>query len=206
MTNRMHIAKVTVAVGTALGSACSSPRELHPPRDTLAVVSSSPAAVVAMAMTGTPERDTSGYTLKVLIGSTAASPAAALPQLEMVASDGRRFGYDPLSKRSVAEIAGADYDSTRAINDDDASASGGQESSGDIESRVVTSRVRAGDTFTLAVSASDSGTFVLVVRVFARAGAASSEQQLPMVSFKPRQARHYLVRIGNAAVEVEELS
>jgi hypothetical protein len=211
------IARTGWAMGMAMGclsAACATPRDTPHPRDTLVVqpVAPSPAApspAAVAAPDGPVLRESLGYKLHVAVGFTAASAAAPLPELAMVAADGRRTGFDPATKRSLWQLPGGDYYDTPVLDDDDAPPRDALPAAKpEIDLRELDVPSHSGERYTLEVAATDPGTFALILHLYpsypGRAG-GSADKQMDAVAFGRGQVRRFAIQIGAGTMEVSEL-
>ena len=194
------------AIISVLVAACASPRDVPPRRDTLVVAAPTRAgATPAPLANDAAAKDSLAARFRAFIGFTASSVAAELPELAMVAADGRRTGFDPATKRVLSQLPGADYSSEPGLADDDgASGDSASAASAGIETRVVDVPSHPGERYTLEVMASDPGTFMLDVALFRHDGRTSADTSMRTLSFGRGQVRRFAVRIGDGTMEVAE--
>ena len=195
---------VTGVVMGCLSGACGSPRDASRPPDTLVVQPVTPAPVAYPVPDDPALRDSLGYRFRAFVGSEG---RAALPELAMVAVDGRRAGFDPATKRPLLQLPGADYFSTPTPGDDDAvrGDSAAARTEGVIDSRELEVPSHAGERYTLEVVATDAGTFVLNLHLYANRGGASADKEMPALAFGRGQVRRFAVQIGAGTMDVSEL-
>lgn len=200
-----------VIVLAACTDSAASHREM--PRDTLMVsapVATTNQSPVDSSSSPVSPPDTLASDLHAFVGFTAASGKAALPDLAMVAANGRRTGFDPESRRLFAELPGAYYDSSSTVADND----GGPDarasaSKAGIDLRELHVPAHPGESYTLVVSAKDAGSFVLNVSLLPPGNA-------PLAPLKERswesteyalhsgEVRRLLVRVGDGTLEVRQ--
>ena len=199
----------TTILASLLLAACTVSSERARTSDTLAAravtTSSTRAASPASpSSTSAPgDDDSARFSLKAFVGSTAASVGSTLPELAFVATDGRRVGYDPVTKRELLQMPNGDYYTESAPADDD-------RDPGDtttppeagIDSRNVEMHQTRGDSLTLEVIAHDSGTFLLSVRAHALAGPSFGEWENDTLSLSRGQVRRFLIRGSPPAIKV----
>lgn len=190
-----------------LVAACASPRDVPPRRDTLVVAAPAPAAATPAPLANeTVAEDSLASRFRAFIGFTAASGASELPELAMVAADGRRTGLDPATKRVLSQLPGADYSSDPGLSDDDGAPgdSASAASTQGIDSRVVEVPSHPGERYTLEVMASDPGTFMLNVHLVRHDGGTSSDSTMRALSFGRGQVRRFAIHIGAGTMQVAE--
>ena len=204
------------AVALAACAACAGDAGSHDEtrRDTLFVgpavpATTVPAATIDSARSTGGGADTLALRLRAFVGFTAKSGSASLPELAMVAADGRRTGFDPDTRRTLSELPGADYESAPALDDDDAppGTPAPAPSQPVIDVRVLNVPAHASDTYTLVVAAKEAGSFVLSVTLFARRGDGSvplkpDSWEDSELAFRRGEVRRFLVRIGDGTLEV----
>jgi hypothetical protein len=204
------------AIGLAACAACAGSAGSHDEtrRDTLFVgpavpATTMPAPTIDSARSTSARADTLALRLDAFVGFSRKSGSASLPELAMVAADGRRTGFDPDTRRTLFELPGADYESAPAPDDHDTPPGTPAPVSSEpvIDVRVLDVPAHAGDTYTLMVAATDAGSFVLHVTLAARRGDGS-------VPVKPKswedtdfalrrgEVRRVLVRVGEGTLEV----
>lgn len=191
---------------SVLVAACASPRDVPPRRDTLVVGAPLPAAAAPALANQPVAEDSLASRFRAFVGFTASSVAAELPELAMVATDGRRTGFDPATKRVLSQLPGADYSSDPGLSDDDGAPgdSASAASTPGIDSRVVDVPAHPGERYTLEVMASDPGTFMLNVHLVRPDGGTAADSSVHALSFGRGQVRRFAVRIGAGTMEVAE--
>lgn len=191
---------------SVLVAACASPRDVPPRRDTLVVGAPLPAAAAPALANQPVAEDSLASRFRAFVGFTATSVAAELPELAMVATDGRRTGFDPATKRVLSQLPGADYSSDPGLSDDDGAPgdSASAASTPGIDSRVVDVPAHPGERYTLEVMASDPGTFMLNVHLVRPDGGTAADSSVHALSFGRGQVRRFAVRIGAGTMEVAE--
>jgi len=149
-------------IGAIALAACAGSAESHDEtrRDTLFVGPAVPATTVPTPTTDSARStgaraDSLTLLLHAFVGFTGKSGKASLPELAMVAADGRRVGFDPDTRRNLSELAGAYYDSSLTVADDDtAPGTPAPVLSGrTIDLRELHVPAHAGETYTLVVAA-----------------------------------------------------
>lgn len=202
----------TIGVAACVG--CVSSRE-ETRRDTLFTGSPEPVATVSVPGTDSSpsltRRDTLALRLNAFVGFTRASGSAVMPQLAMVAADGRRIGFDPATRRTLSELPGADYESVPVLDDDDAphdtSASVAEPTEPVINVRSLDLPVKVGEAYTLVVAAEGAGASVVNVSLSGRRGDGSvliKSQGWQDTRFAVRrgEVRRLVVRVGDGTLEV----
>lgn len=201
-------------IGLAACVGCVRSRDDEKRRDTLFVGSAVPATTVpAPRIDSGPaltRLDTLALQLDAFVGFTrASSSASSLPELAMVAVDGRRVGFDPATRRTVFELPGAQYESEAAPDDDNASPDTPASVSAEpgIDVRILNVPVKDGDAYTLVVAAQGAGSFALKVSLSGRLGDGSvplKPQSWEDTNFALRrgEVRRLIVRVGDGTLEV----
>ena len=206
---------VMVAVGVGACVACA-PSHDNTRRDTLFAGPLPPAgaapALGSDARAAVAPTDTLALRFNAFVGFTQASAgSASLPQLAMIAADGRRAGFDPGTGRTLFELPGADYSSDPVLDDDDAPpatpASPPVPAEPVIDVRVLDARVHAREVYTLVVAAESAGAFDLhvnlsVLRSDGSAPAKPPEWRDSSFAIRRGEVRRLVVRIGDGTLEV----
>lgn len=203
---------VMAPVGVAAFVGCARSRD-ETRRDTLFAVPATAAPALGSDARAAPgPSDTLALRMNAFVGFTKASAASAtLPQLALVAADGRRAGFDPATGRTVLDLPGADYSSEAVPDDDDASpgtpASVSAPAEPVVDVRVLNLPVHAGDAYTFVVAAESTGTFDLNVNLSALRGdgttpAKPKEWRDGSFAIRRGEVRRLVVRIGDGTLEV----
>lgn len=207
---------VMVTFGVGACAACAPSRD-NARRDTLFVGPLPPAgaapALGSDARTALAPTDTLALRFNAFVGFTRASAgSASLPQLAMIAADGRRTGFDPATGRTLFELPGADYSSDPVIDDDDVPAATpaspvSESAEPVIDVRVLDVPVHAGDLYTFVVAAESAGAFDLHVNLSVRRSDGSAPTTPPewrdsSFALRRGEVRRLVVRIGNGTLEV----
>ena len=206
--------RVLGLIGLAACASCVSSRD-ETRRDTLFTGSAPPTTTVSAPGTDSSltltRRDTLALRLDAFVGHTSGGGSVVLPELAMVAADGRRVGFDPATRRTLSELPGAYYESAPVLDDDDAppdtSASVSKPTEPVIDVRSLDLPVKVGEAYTLVVAAEGAGAFDLNVGLSGRRGDGS----VPIKSLGWRDARfavrrgevrRLVVRVGDGTLEV----
>jgi hypothetical protein len=208
---------VVGTLGVAACAGCATSRD-DARRDTLFVghAGSATAATPGNAAPSAADAsDSLALRMNAFVGFTQASGASAtLPQLAVIAADGRRAGFDPATGRTILELSGADYSSEAVPDDDDdasprtpASISAAAPAESVMDVRVLNLPVHAGDAYTFVVAAESTGTFDLNVNLSALRGDGTAphkplEWRDGRFAIRRGEVRRLVVRIGDGTLDV----
>lgn len=182
-------------------SGCASPRGAERARDTL-VVGAAPSTTNVPPLTAAATPDSTVYIIHAFSALTASSVTASVPEMALVAADGRQTGYDPSTRRYLAQIPGSGYDSSATVEDDDDAAKSGEPPGvQDIDSRELEVPAHAGETYTLVVTAAVTGTYVLHVSLYPSEGNRDS-RNIDDLALTAGEPRRFAIRVGRGTMDV----